>query len=116
MVDGAPRFQTLLRIVLPSAIPGVVTAGIFAFTLSWNEFIYSLVLVSSDDIRTIVDLTPHSLPTEGRKRIGCIGGDGSAPASGENMCDGKTRCADRAIPFPCRERAGEGRKAGKDGA
>jgi len=54
MVDGATRFQALWRIVLPTAIPGIVTAGIFAFTLSWNEFIYSLVLVSSDDTRTIV--------------------------------------------------------------
>jgi multiple sugar transport system permease protein len=54
MVDGATRFQALVRIVLPSAIPGVVTAGIFAFTLSWNEFIYSLVLVSTDDSRTLV--------------------------------------------------------------
>ncbi len=53
MVDGATRFQALLRIVLPSAIPGVVTAGIFAFTLSWNEFIYSLVLVSTDNSRTL---------------------------------------------------------------
>jgi multiple sugar transport system permease protein len=53
MVDGATRFQALVRIVLPSAIPGVVTAGIFAFTLSWNEFIYSLVLVSTDNSRTL---------------------------------------------------------------
>ncbi len=54
MVDGATRFQALWRIVLPTAIPGIITAGIFAFTLSWNEFIYSLVIVSSDDTRTIV--------------------------------------------------------------
>ena len=54
MVDGATRFQALVKIVLPSAIPGVITAGIFAFTLSWNEFIYALVLVSSDDSRTLV--------------------------------------------------------------
>lgn len=54
MVDGATRFQALWRIVLPTAIPGVVTAGIFAFTLSWNEFIYSLVILSSDNTRTIV--------------------------------------------------------------
>ncbi len=53
MVDGATRFQALVRIVLPSAIPGVVTAGIFAFTLSWNEFIYALVLVSTDNSRTL---------------------------------------------------------------
>lgn len=54
MVDGATRVQALLRIVLPTAIPGIVTAGIFAFTLSWNEFIYALVLVSTDDSRTII--------------------------------------------------------------
>ncbi len=54
MVDGATRFQALVRIVLPTAIPGVITAGIFAFTLSWNEFIYALVLVSSDNSRTLV--------------------------------------------------------------
>lgn len=54
MVDGATRVQALVRVVLPTAIPGIVTAGIFAFTLSWNEFIYSLVLVSTDDSRTIV--------------------------------------------------------------
>ncbi len=53
MVDGATRFQALIRIVLPAATPGVITAGIFAFTLSWNEFIYALVLVSSDNSRTL---------------------------------------------------------------
>ncbi len=54
MIDGATRFQALVRIVLPASIPGIITAGIFAFTLSWNEFIYALVLVSSDDSRTLV--------------------------------------------------------------
>lgn len=53
MVDGATRWQALLRITLPLAIPGVVTAGIFAFTLSWNEFIYGLVLVTNEANRTI---------------------------------------------------------------
>jgi multiple sugar transport system permease protein len=53
MVDGATRIQALVRIVLPAAIPGVITAGIFAFTLSWNEFIYALVLVSTDNSRTL---------------------------------------------------------------
>jgi len=53
MVDGATRWQALRKITLPLAIPGVITAGIFAFTLSWNEFIYGLVLVTSDARRTI---------------------------------------------------------------
>ena len=49
MVDGATRIQALLRIVLPIAIPGLVCAILFAFTLSWNEFIYALTFTSSSD-------------------------------------------------------------------
>jgi multiple sugar transport system permease protein len=49
MVDGATRLQALLRIVLPMAIPGLVCAVLFAFTLSWNEFIYALTFVSSSE-------------------------------------------------------------------
>jgi multiple sugar transport system permease protein len=49
MVDGASRLQALLRIVLPIAVPGLVCAILFAFTLSWNEFIYALTFTSSSD-------------------------------------------------------------------
>jgi multiple sugar transport system permease protein len=49
MVDGATRIQALLRIVLPVAVPGLVCAALFAFTLSWNEFIYALTFTSSTD-------------------------------------------------------------------
>ena len=49
MVDGATRIQALVRIVLPMAIPGIVCAVLFAFTLSWNEFIYALTFTSSSD-------------------------------------------------------------------
>ena len=49
MVDGATRLQALLRIVLPIAIPGLVCAVLFAFTLSWNEFIYALTFTSSSE-------------------------------------------------------------------
>ncbi|HET7876326.1 MAG TPA: carbohydrate ABC transporter permease [Methylomirabilota bacterium] len=49
MVDGATRIQALLRIVLPLAVPGLVCAALFAFTLSWNEFIYALTFTSSSD-------------------------------------------------------------------
>jgi multiple sugar transport system permease protein len=49
MVDGATRTQALLRIVLPIAVPGLVCAALFAFTLSWNEFIYALTFTSSSD-------------------------------------------------------------------
>src|SRR5258708_2770777 len=43
--------QTLLFI--PVAIPGILSAGIFAFTLSWNEFIYALVFLSSPEQKTV---------------------------------------------------------------
>ncbi|HSE06084.1 MAG TPA: carbohydrate ABC transporter permease [Methylomirabilota bacterium] len=49
MVDGATRIQALFRIVLPIAIPGLVCAVLFAFTLSWNEFIYALTFTSSSE-------------------------------------------------------------------
>jgi len=53
LIDGATRWQILTRIVLPLAVPGLISAGIFAFTLSWNEFIYALTFVSSSEIKTI---------------------------------------------------------------
>ena len=49
MVDGATRIQALVRIILPIAMPGLVCAVLFAFTLSWNEFIYALTFTSSSD-------------------------------------------------------------------
>ena len=52
-IDGASRIQSLLRIVLPSAMPGILSAGIFAFTLSWNEFLYALVFLSSPQQKTV---------------------------------------------------------------
>lgn len=47
MVDGATRLQALIKIVLPVAIPGVITVTLFSFTLSWGEFIYGLTFISS---------------------------------------------------------------------
>jgi multiple sugar transport system permease protein len=49
MVDGATRVQALVRIVLPMAIPGIICAILFGFTLSWNEFIYALTFTSSSE-------------------------------------------------------------------
>jgi multiple sugar transport system permease protein len=52
-IDGASRWQAMLYIVIPVAIPGILSAGIFAFTLSWNEFIYALVFLSSPGQKTV---------------------------------------------------------------
>jgi multiple sugar transport system permease protein len=53
LIDGATRWQVLTRIVLPLAVPGLISAGIFAFTLSWNEFIYALTFISSSEVKTV---------------------------------------------------------------
>jgi multiple sugar transport system permease protein len=52
-IDGASRLQAMLYIIIPVAIPGILSAGIFAFTLSWNEFIYALVFLSSPQEKTV---------------------------------------------------------------
>lgn len=53
LIDGATRWQILVKIVLPLAVPGLISAGIFAFTLSWNEFIYALTFISSSEVKTL---------------------------------------------------------------
>jgi len=53
LIDGASRWQILAKIVLPLAVPGLISAGIFAFTLSWNEFIYALTFISSSEVKTV---------------------------------------------------------------
>ena len=52
-IDGATRFGAMVRIIFPIAVPGILSAGIFAFTLSWNEFIYALVFLSSPEKKTV---------------------------------------------------------------
>ena len=52
-IDGATRWQAMVYIILPIALPGILSAGIFAFTLSWNEFIYALVFLSSSEQKTV---------------------------------------------------------------
>ena len=52
-IDGATRIQAMIFIILPLAVPGILSAGIFAFTLSWNEFLYALVFIHSPENKTI---------------------------------------------------------------
>lgn len=53
LIDGASRLQILVKIVLPLSIPGIISAGIFAFTLCWNEFLYALTFLSSSEKKTV---------------------------------------------------------------
>lgn len=53
MVDGATRLRAMWSVVLPLALPGVLSAGIFCFTLGWNEFLYALVFMSTGAMKTV---------------------------------------------------------------
>jgi multiple sugar transport system permease protein len=52
-IDGATRIQAMVRIIFPVAMPGILSAAIFAFTHAWNEFIYALVFLSSATNKTV---------------------------------------------------------------
>ncbi len=52
-IDGASRLQVLGRIVLPLSVPGILSAGIFSFTLSWNEYLYALAFTSDTLNKTV---------------------------------------------------------------
>ena len=47
LIDGCTRIQVLIKVVIPVAIPGIICATLFSFTLCWNEFLYALTFVSS---------------------------------------------------------------------
>src|SRR5438046_10251180 len=53
LVDGATRLQAMIRIAIPLALPGILAAALFAFTLSWNEFLYSLIFMNDSLVKTI---------------------------------------------------------------
>lgn len=53
LVDGATRIQAMTKIIVPLALPGLLSVAIFAFTLSWNEFIYALVFISDVETKTV---------------------------------------------------------------
>ena len=52
-IDGASRLQTMRQIFLPLCVPGFISAGIFAFTLSQNEFLYALIFLTKSAVRTV---------------------------------------------------------------
>jgi multiple sugar transport system permease protein len=52
-VDGAGPIRTVIQVILPQALPGVFTAGVFTFVAAWTEFIIALTLNNSDHYRTI---------------------------------------------------------------
>jgi multiple sugar transport system permease protein len=53
LVDGASRLKTIVKIVLPISIPGILTVVIFTFSLVVNEFVYSVTFISASANKTI---------------------------------------------------------------
>jgi ABC-type sugar transport system permease subunit len=53
LVDGCTRLQAIRKVIMPVARPGIVAAGIFCFLVSWNEFIFALILTGTPNAQTI---------------------------------------------------------------
>ena len=56
MVDGASRSRVLWEIVVPAALPGIITAAVFSFTLTWNEFLFALIISKQDALTLPIGL------------------------------------------------------------
>lgn len=53
LVDGASRLEAFWDVILPQALPGIISTALFTFILAWNEYLYALVLVNSDSSRPL---------------------------------------------------------------
>ena len=53
LVDGASRMQAFVDIILPQALPGIISTALFTSILAWNEYLFALVLVNSDEVRPL---------------------------------------------------------------
>lgn len=63
LVDGASRMGAFFDVILPQALPGVVSTALFTFILCWNEYLFALVLVNSDSVRPLTAGTMNMLIT-----------------------------------------------------
>ena len=52
-IDGCSRLQAIYRVIMPLTLPGVLTVVLFAFVLSWSDFVFSLILITSDELKTL---------------------------------------------------------------
>jgi len=52
-IDGASRFQAVVYVVLPLALPGIIATSIFTFILAWNDYIFVRILITSDELKTL---------------------------------------------------------------
>jgi multiple sugar transport system permease protein len=53
LVDGASRLGAFMDVILPQALPGMISTALFTFILAWNEYLYALVMVNTDETRPL---------------------------------------------------------------
>jgi multiple sugar transport system permease protein len=63
LVDGATRLQAFVDVILPQAVPGIISTALFTAILAWNEYLYALVLVSNDEARPLTTGVMNMLVT-----------------------------------------------------
>ena len=63
LIDGASRMGAFVDVILPQALPGIVSTALFTFILCWNEYLFALVLVNSDSVRPLTAGTMNMLIT-----------------------------------------------------
>lgn len=52
-VDGAKRFQSLFRVIIPLVKPGIVAVGIYSFLMTWDDYLHAATLIQTDSLRTL---------------------------------------------------------------
>jgi multiple sugar transport system permease protein len=63
LVDGASRLGAFVDVILPQALPGIISTTLFTFILAWNEYLYALVLVNTDEARPLTTGVMNMLVT-----------------------------------------------------
>lgn len=53
LIDGASRMEAFIDVILPQALPGIISTALFTFILAWNEYLFALVLVNTDAARPL---------------------------------------------------------------
>lgn len=53
LVDGADRVRAVIYVVMPLALPGIIATSIFTFILAWNDYIFTRILITSDELKTL---------------------------------------------------------------
>ena len=71
-IDGCNAFTSFLRIMLPIAKPGVITAGALSFIFGWNDLVYNMTFNTKPELRPLTSIMYNLMPKEGVKWNGVM--------------------------------------------